>query len=140
MAALLASFVLKNIGRKNILVSLLHFGYEKGRVSGLVILIFIFLMVVVFAFSISTICWLYIPEVIQPSLVPFTTLTKWVCTCLFVVLYPIILGDKTGLETVGIVIFAGTLVSAIIVEKMAVETKGKTELEIRQEFNMKTLC
>ena len=81
--ALLSSFLLKNIGRKTILIfglitevvlgaSLwggLHYGYEKSIISGLIILILIFLIVMTYAFAISTVGWLYIPEVIQPSLV-----------------------------------------------------------------------
>ena len=43
-----------------------------------------------FGLSLGPIVWLYIPEIVQPNFIPFTTAINWTGASLTVILFPII--------------------------------------------------
>lgn len=54
------------------------------------ILVGLFLFMWVFGISLGPIVWLYIPEIVQPKIVPFSTATNWICASLVIILFPIL--------------------------------------------------
>ena len=46
--------------------------------------------VAIFGLSLGPIVWLYIPEIVQPKIVPFSTATNWICASFVVILFPIL--------------------------------------------------
>lgn len=50
----------------------------------------LFLYMGVFGVSLGPVVWLYIPEVVQPKIVSFSTATNWICASLVIILFPIL--------------------------------------------------
>ncbi len=81
-----------------------------------------------FGLTLGPVVWLYIPEIVQPNIVPFSTGMNWTGTSLVLLLFPIV---KKGLpeENPGYLFcFFGIwcIVSFVINSKFMVETKNKT--------------
>ena len=78
--------------------------------------------------SLGSIVWIYIPEVVSPSMVSVAIACNWTCTSLVVILFPIIeahlLNDNPA---VMFFFFAGWCMFAMALHsKLMVETKNKT--------------
>jgi len=100
----LTSYLLSRIGRKVIL----QYGTFVGGVSNAIVAIGFFIkdsndglgsglilfgLVVFmanFGLSLGPVVWLYIPEIVQPSIVPYSTLVNWGGASLVMLLFPII--------------------------------------------------
>jgi FtsH-binding integral membrane protein len=54
------------------------------------IMVSFFTYIISFVITLGPIVWLYIPEVVQPNIVPYTTMTNWFCACLIITLFPVI--------------------------------------------------
>ena len=54
------------------------------------ILIGLFVYMAVFGLSLGPVVWLYIPEIVQPKIVPYSTASIWICASLVIILFPII--------------------------------------------------
>ena len=54
------------------------------------ILIGLFFFMAVFGLSLGPVVWLYIPEIVEPSIVPFSTAANWISASLIIILFPII--------------------------------------------------
>ena len=50
----------------------------------------LYLFMLMFGFSLGPVVWLYIPEILQPQWIPFTTLTNWAGATMTVMLFPIL--------------------------------------------------
>ena len=44
----------------------------------------------VFGLSLGPVVWLYIPEIVQPRIVPFSTATNWIIASIVIILFPIL--------------------------------------------------
>lgn len=100
----MTSYLLSRIGRKVIL----QYGTFVGGVSNAIVAIGFFIkdsndglgsglilfgLVVFmanFGLSLGPVVWLYIPEIVQPSIVPYSTLVNWGGASLVMLLFPII--------------------------------------------------
>lgn len=40
--------------------------------------------------TLGPIAWLYIPEIVQPPTVPYTTMTHWILACTLITVFPIV--------------------------------------------------
>lgn len=106
MGTFLTGFLLLKFGRKTIL----QFGTIMAGVSNILIfvgfmlnsrlgeeesgqpliLLGLFLYMGVFGISLGPVVWLYIPEIVQPNVVPFSTAANWISCALVISLFPII--------------------------------------------------
>lgn len=50
----------------------------------------LFLYMAMFSISLGPVVWLYIPEVIQPKIIPFTTAMNWTSAALVIFLFPVV--------------------------------------------------
>lgn len=109
-ATLLTSFLLGKFGRKFILQSgtlfeaislmIIAIGFlinskEDGAdnsFSNVMILFGLFLFMLIFGLSLGPVVWLYIPEIVQPSIIPYSTAANWIGALLTIFLFPIIAG------------------------------------------------
>ena len=102
------------------------------------------LCVFLFSFNVSLgpLTWLYVSEIVQPGLIPFTTMTNWIFSTLIIGSFPIIRSHSENKDVPGLFIFyaACTFVIFGIFCALMVETKDKTELQIREDFNHIRMC
>jgi len=87
----------------------------------------LFLFMGVFGLSLGPVVWLYIPEIVQPAVVPFSTATNWICASLVIILFPIIKDNVlNGNPAVLFLIFtAYCFLSLVFNAKFMIETKDK---------------
>lgn len=53
----------------------------------------LFLYMAVFGLSLGPVVWLYIPEIVQPKIVPYSTASNWISASLVIILFPIMTED-----------------------------------------------
>lgn len=63
---------------------------EDSSPGELFILLGLFLYMAVFGVSLGPVVWLYIPEIVQPKVVPFSTATNWISCALVIIMFPIL--------------------------------------------------
>lgn len=145
VASIIAAWLLGRLGRKALLMGGLialfgtlvgiSVGFGAGDVAWARALVLICILVFLFAFMLTygAITWIYIPEIVQPTLVPYTFIVHWVFRGLVMTLFPII-REAYGARCPQIYIFFALCVFVAIatLSRLMVETKGKTEYEIRQ--------
>ncbi len=90
-----------------------------------------------FGLSLGPVVWLYIPEVVQPNIVPFSTGANWGAAALVMLLFPIIKDALPNDNPAPLFLFfcAWCVASFVINAKYLIETKGKTEKEIYEEYS-----
>jgi len=54
------------------------------------IIVGLFLFVTFYGFSLGTIVWLYIAEIVEPKMIPLTTAVNWLGSALITILFPIV--------------------------------------------------
>lgn len=65
--------------------------HTDSKDSGqLFVLLGLFFYMAVFGVSLGPVVWLYIPEIVQPKIVPFSTATNWISASLIILLFPIL--------------------------------------------------
>ncbi len=88
----------------------------------------------IFGSTVGPIPWIYMPEAVKPKQAPLVILVLWLATTLIATLYPIL---KAYFGNAGYIfgIFGFfSILGAIILAIAAVETKGKSEREIKKEY------
>lgn len=80
-----------------------------------------------FGLSLGPVVWLYIPEILEPDLIPFSTGANWAVASLITILFPI-LKNKLG-SSAPLFMFYGvySALGLFFSQKFVLETKGKTE-------------
>ena len=150
LAPLVISYLLSKVGRKSILqvgtvvgsftTALIGVGFlirhSSEDAGNILILLGLVLFMANFGLSLGPVVWLYIPEVVQPNIVPFSTGINWGGAALVMLLFPII---KKALpnENPSYLFFFFAIwcgFSFLINAKYLIETKGKTEKEIYEEY------
>ena len=96
----------------------------------------------VFGISLGPIVWLYIPEIVDPKVVPFSTATNWISASLIIMLFPImtehLLNDNPALL---FAVFAVWCIASFVLHlKYVVETKDKSERLIQEEYSSLKMC
>lgn len=95
--------IIEKFGRKRLLVVgisvlaialfLIYLGLlkkESGGIFPILVLVGVFIYIFSFVITYGPIMWLYFPEIIQPSRVPFAVTANWLTNCLTVFLFPIV--------------------------------------------------
>lgn len=67
--------------------------------ANFLILAGLFIFMAVFGLSLGPVVWLYIPEIVQPNIVPFSTMANWISAFLIMLLFPPLV-DAIGYGTV----------------------------------------
>ena len=103
-------------------------GEDKGGPGQALILAGLFIYMAVFGLSLGPIVWLYIPEIVQPKIVPFSTATNWICASLVIILFPILTDNVLNKNPAILFLFftVWCFVSFVFNLKFVVETKDKT--------------
>lgn len=86
-----------------------------------------------FGLSLGPIVWMYIPEIVAPSFLPYSTMMNWGGSALSILLFPIIKSklpnENPALMFLFFAIWSG--MSYMINKKYIIETKGKTNVQIQ---------
>ena len=92
------------------------------------ILLGLFLYMGVFGISLGPIVWLYIPEIVQPKIVPFSTATNWISASLVIILFPIMTEHLLNKNpaTLFAIFAVWCIVSFVLHIRYVVETKDKS--------------
>lgn len=109
LATFVTSYLLTKLGRRTILLygalfegiacGLIMIGFLVGETSDggkTLILMGLFLFMAVFGLSLGPVVWLYIPEIVQPKIVPYSTASNWISASLVIILFPIATEDLLG--------------------------------------------
>lgn len=112
-------------------------GDEDSTIGQVLVLVGLFLYMGVFGVSLGPVVWLYIPEIVQPKIVPFSTATNWICASLVIILFPIltdsILDNNPAILFLFFAIWCA--VSLVFNMKYLIETKDKSEKVIQEEYS-----
>ena len=102
----------------------------------ILVLICLFTFVGSFILTQGTILFVYVPEIVQPPFVTISTIICWASAILVTTSFPLIREKSSNPALPEAFLFYAflALVTFIVCCKYMVETKDKTELEIREEF------
>jgi MFS family permease len=79
------------IGIACLLITIGFFIKETSKdASEYLVLTGLFAFMLFFGFSLGPVVWLYIPEIVQPNIVPYSTASNWIGASFVVILFPII--------------------------------------------------
>lgn len=81
-----------------------------------------------FGLSLGPVVWLYVPEIVEPEVVPFTTAANWISASLIVILFPIVSDHLLSGNPSALFLFFGVwcLGSVVFNQRFVVETQNKT--------------
>lgn len=151
LAGLVSSLLLMKLGRKIILqggtfmsavtLIMVSIGFMIQSTSTSTSSIFIITGLVIymanFGLSLGPVMWLYIAQTVEPEVIPFSTLANWASASLVIIAFPI-LSNAFGTSVPLFLFFAAWSVASLFVnKKLLIETKGKTEKQIREEYCLK---
>jgi MFS family permease len=142
LAPLVVSYLLSKVGRKTILqfgsifgaitTGIIGIGFfihdSNTDVGNVLILSGLVIFMANFGLSLGPVVWLYIPEVVQPNIVPFSTGINWAGATVCMLLFPIIKDALPNQNPGYLFLFfaAWCILSFLINAKFVIETKGKT--------------
>lgn len=150
VTAVASSFLLTKFGRKTILqwgtigsvitTGLIGLGFAINSIAhGLsvgLILLGLFCYMANFGLTLGPIVWMYIPEVVSPSFLPYSTMVNWGGAAASILFFPIIKEHLPGENPSGLFFFftAWSAVSFLVNQKFVIETMGKTQRQIKDEY------
>jgi MFS family permease len=160
LTCLVTSYLLTKLGRKQILqggtavgiASLILIGAgfllrggsdhpddtTTTTVGNVMILIGLVIFMADFGLSLGPVVWLYIPEILEPDLIAFSTGANWGAATLITILFPI-LKKAFGTPAPLFLFYAAyCLLGFLFSQKYVIETKGKSEKEIYDEYEKLT--
>lgn len=100
------------------------------------------MFIVDFGLTLGPVAWIFIPEVVEPNVIPYSTTANWLAGSVVIILFPILTEDFLNGNPAILFSFstAWCLGSAIINYFYVLETKDKTEKEIRQDYAKLKIC
>jgi len=104
IAAIFTTYLLTLIGRKALLQAgafmacvgcgIIAIGFFLENTSpGISIVMIIFGLVLFmanFGFTLGPVVWVYLPEIVQPNILPYATMVNWISAAIIMLLFPII--------------------------------------------------
>lgn len=160
LTCLVTSYLLTKLGRKQILqggtavgiASLILIGAgfllrggsdhpvdtTTTTVGNVMILIGLVIFMADFGLSLGPVVWLYIPEILEPDLIPFSTGANWGAATLITILFPILKSAFGTPAPLFLFYAAYCLLGFLFSQKYVIETKGKSEKEIYDEYEKLT--
>lgn len=156
ITGLMTACLLARIGRKPILqfgtsftilaLLLTAIGYfiisteEDNEGAKILILIGYFIFMIMFGLSQGPLIFLYVPQIVDPKFISIATFANWATAAVISISFPI-LSNAFGTPAPIFTFFAvWCFVSLVFNQKVMVETKGKTEKEIYDEFDEIVSC
>ena len=147
-ACLGTSLILKKIGRKSLLqlgtlisfvvltiIGLAFVVMDNNTAQQVLVIVSLYIFMISFGFTLGPVVWLYIPEIVPAIIVPYTTLSNWAGASITIILFPI-LGTAIGSSGYLFFIFSlWCLLSLGVNHKYVIETMGKTERQIKRDFD-----
>jgi MFS family permease len=139
---MVTGYLLSRLGRRTILLFgtlfegiaciLISVGFfikdNNSSASEVMILIGLFFYMAVFGLSLGPVVWLYIPEIVQPRIVAYSTTSNWISASLVIILFPIItdnvLDKNPGILFVFFTVWC--ICSVVFNYFFVLETKDKT--------------
>jgi hypothetical protein len=147
-------FLLHRVGRRTILL----YGSVIAGVANLVVMVGyftrdsavgqafllagLFVFVIDFGLTIGPVTWIYIPEIVEPAVIPYSTTVNWLAGSVVIILFPILTEDYLGGNPAVLFAFSSVwcLASAVINYFCLLETKDKVEKDIREEYRRFKIC
>ena len=132
------------------LAAFIYFGASKFQIAKLfqangekfigpvMILIGLVVFMADFGLSLGPVVWLYIPEILEPDLIPFSTGANWGAATLITILFPILKSAFGTPAPLFLFYAAYCLLGFLFSQKYVIETKGKSEKEIYDEYEKLT--
>lgn len=115
---------------------------DQGWEDVIILLSFVCILLA-FMTTLGPIMWMYIAEIVQPNVIAPINVSHWTASWLMIALFPVI-REAYGEESYPYVFLgcAALMGIALVVNHIfMVETKGKTELQIREEYeSLETPC
>ena len=149
------SFLLGKYGRRDFLLygtfveilanGLVAVGFlfkDEYQFGNIFIICGVFLFMADYGISIGAVSWLYLSEIVQPKFMPVPIAMNWIGASIVVVLFPIVTDNLLdGNPAFLFFIFMAWCTGALVLNYLfMVETKGKTERQIREEFEARKTC
>ncbi len=93
----------------------------------------LFFFMAVFGITLGAVLWLYVPEVVEPKVVPFATALNWIAASIVIILFPILTDHAFGGDPGYLFIFFAAVCcfNWLFNIKYLVETKDKTHKAIQ---------
>jgi hypothetical protein len=104
------------------------------EVQGILSIVGLFICTFVYGSFLGPITWAYIPEIVEPKMIPFTTSVSWVVASIVVTLFPILSHIMSNPGPIFIFFGGFCILSCLFNVIFMVETKGKSQLQIKQEY------
>lgn len=118
-----------------IVAAAFHFGTDEtnkipfGGLSAFIIIISLLIYRAFFGLTLGPVVWMYIPEIVQPNIVPYSTMANYTSCTACMISFPIINKFLLGGNPAGLFLYFGlyTIMSYVVNKFCLVETKDKTE-------------
>jgi MFS family permease len=128
----------------SVTLSLIAAGYyikEDHSYATTLIIVCCFIFIINFAFTIGPVIWIYVSDISEPVIFSYAMIMSWICGAIAIVLFPILTKVYFNDNPADIIVFTAalTLLTLILFYFMGIETKGKTEKEIKVEYHRLTL-
>jgi SP family sugar:H+ symporter-like MFS transporter len=148
-------FLLDRFGRKSSLVfglitsfvslSIISAGYyikDNHPYATTLILVFCFIFSINFGLTLGPAIWIYIADIAEPAIISLSMIIGWICGSFALVLFPILTKVYLNDNPAHIIVFTAalTFLALAIVYCLGIETQGKTEKEIKDEFHRIASC
>ena len=82
----------------------------------------------VYAISVGSMLWIFLPALIQPKLIPVASFMNWVSSAIVLIVFPLLRDELPNQNPGWLFIFfaAYTLFCFVIYSKIVIEIKGKS--------------
>ena len=89
-----------------------------------------------FGLSLGPIVWMYIPEIVKPEFLPYSTMVNWGASAISILLFPMIKSRLPNKNPAPMFLFFAiwSFVSFGINSKFVIETRNKTGSQIEEEY------
>jgi MFS family permease len=147
LATFVTGYLLTKFGRKTILLYgsffeglaclIISIGFfildDQEQLGQGFVLSGLFLFMAVFGLSLGPVVWLYIPEIVEPKIVPFSTAANWISAASVIIMFPIISDNVlNGNPAILFIFFTAWCFGSFLFNlKYIIETKDKEEKVIR---------
>lgn len=101
---------------------------QHENISQVLVLIGLFTFMAIYGLSLGPVSWLYIADIVQPKMIPYSTAGNWISASIVIILFPIITEDVLDGNPGFLFIFftVWCLCSFVFNHYFMIETKDKT--------------
>lgn len=114
-------------------------GYDFGVP---ILLVGIFLFIINFGLTLGPVTWIYIPQIVDPNIIPYSITLNWLSGSFVVILFPILTIDLLNQNPAILFGFSAAwcIGGAVINYFFVIETKDKIEKDIRNQYKKLQIC